>query len=138
VFDVALHDNPLAFHIEMKAGPASIDNMKQFQLDINDSNDVATVCNNSGIPAYIFHVQVGDDHAPPTRHAVARGMWWTDCFTLQEHLQGVKARRGEEDKQAGYYSPGAFRGMDDFLVELQSRGYLALRERLEKEPLPTK
>lgn len=137
-FDVGLDDNPLAFHIEMKAGPGSIENMKQFQLDINDSNDVATVCNNSGIPAYIFHVQVGEEHAPPTRHSVARGMWWTDCFRLQEHLQNVKPRRGEEDKHAGYYCPGAFRVMDDFLEELRNRGYLALRERLAREPLPTR
>jgi hypothetical protein len=136
VFDDASDRYDPAFYIEMKSGPGSIGEMSEFQLDLNDSNDVATVCNNSGIPAYIFHVQVREEYAPPTRHSVATGMWWTDCFKLHEHLLTIKPRRGEEDKRAGYYSPQAFATMESFLGELSGRRYVRLRKRLQKESLP--
>jgi len=136
VFDDTSGGHEPVFYIEMKSGPGSIGEMSEFQLDVNDSNDVATVCNNSGIPAYIFHVQVREEYAPPTRHSVAAGMWWTDCFALHEHLRTIKARRGEEDKSAGYYSPQAFRTIGSFRNELSSRGYITLQKRLKKETLP--
>jgi hypothetical protein len=136
VFDDSTGHQEPVFYIEMKSGPGSIDEMSEFQLDINDSNDVATVCNKSGIPAYIIHVQVREEYAPPTRHSVATGMWWTDCFALQEHLLSIKPRRGEEDKSAGYYSPQAFRTMESFKDELSTHRYIRLQERLKSEALP--
>jgi hypothetical protein len=138
VFDDVVGGGAPVFHVEMKAGPGAIDKMKEFQLDINDSNDVATVCNGTGLPAYIFHVQVREEYEPPTRHSVGVNLWWTDCFRLGEHLKSIKKRRGEEDKNAGYYSPHAFRPMGEFLQELQRRGYVELRRRLADTRLPTR
>jgi hypothetical protein len=134
VYDDSLKTHGPIFFIEMKAGPGSIDEMKQFQLDINDSNDIATVCNREGIPAYVFHVQVGEEYYPPTRRAVGKAIWWTDAFTLEHNLLYVKRRRGE-DKDAGYYSPKAFKGVEGFLNELKSNRYSLLKQKLAKTPL---
>jgi hypothetical protein len=136
VYDDSVNSDVPAFHIEMKTGPGSIDEMDEFQLDVNDSNDIARVCSSSAVPAYIFHVQVAEEYAPPTRHSVAVGMWWTDCFRLGENLRNIRPRRGEEDKNAGYYSAKAFLPMEDFLTELRDRRYLTLRDMLANQPLP--
>ena len=90
------------FCIELKAGPASIDEMSEFQLDVNDFNDIANGCNGCGLPAYVFHVQINDDYLPPTRRSVAKDLWWTDVWTLDEARKAIRQRRGE-DKRAGYY-----------------------------------
>lgn len=135
VFDDFTDPTVPAFYIELKAGPGSIDEMKEFQLDLNDSNDIANVCNASGVPAYIFHAQITDEYLPPTRRSVARALWWTDCYTLGENLIKVAKRRGE-DKYAAYYRPAAFSGIDSFTQVLNRKGYRELRKRLAAEPLP--
>ena len=122
------------FHIELKAGPGSIEQMNEFQLDINDSNDIVGVANKTGLPVYIFHVELRHVYAAPTRATTAGGMWWTDIFTLLENRRAIRSRRGE-DKQAGYYSPSAFLSIDSFRRELQDEHYAILRERLAREPL---
>jgi hypothetical protein len=122
------------FHIELKSGPGAIDEMREFQLDINDSNDIIGAANNTRLPVYIFHVQTDFEYDPPTRASVARGIWWTDIFRLLEHRLSVRARRGE-DKEAGYYSPSAFNGIEMFPEELRSQRYLRLQERLTRKPL---
>lgn len=118
------------FHIELKSGPGAIDEMSEFQLDINDSNDIIGAAKNTGLPVYIFHVQTAFRYDPPTRSCVPLGMWWTDVFTLMEHQRAVRTRRGE-DKKAGYYSPDAFKPIDAFPQELSSRRYLKLQKRLD-------
>lgn len=122
------------FHIELKSGPGSIEEMSEFQLDINDSNDIIGVVLNTKLPAYIFHVQLEHDYAPPTRATVAKGIWWTDIFTFFESRIAIRARRGE-DKQAGYYLPSVFRPISTFLNELKNERYLELREHLKKHTL---
>jgi hypothetical protein len=122
------------FQIELKSGPGAIDQMREFQLDINDSNDIIGACNNTGLPAYIFHVQTEYQYDPPTRAAVARGIWWTDISTLVSNQRAVRARRGE-DKKAGYYSPSAFKLIELFLDELRSERYLELQEQLKSHLL---
>jgi hypothetical protein len=117
------------FCIELKAGPASIDTMSEFQLDVNDFNDIANGCNGCGLPAYVFHVQINDDYMPPTRRSVARDMWWTDVWTLDGARKAIRQRRGE-DKRAAYYKPSAFRNRETFVQELRGHGYEGLRERL--------
>lgn len=117
------------FCIELKAGPASVEEMSEFQLDVNDFNDIANGCNGCGLPAYVFHVQINDEYLPPTRRSIARNMWWTDVWSLDEARKAVRQRRGE-DKRAGYYKPSAFRGRAAFIEELQSGRYTALTERL--------
>ena len=118
------------FCIELKAGPASIDEMSEFQLDVNDFNDIANGCNGCGLPAYVFHVQINDDYLPPTRRSVAKNLWWTDVWSPNEARKSVRQRRGE-DKRAAYYKPSTFRGREAFLEELRSGGYAGLTQRLK-------
>jgi len=136
IYDDGPSQGKPVFHIEMKSGPGSIEEMEQFQLDVNDSNDIANVCNKSGAPAYVFHVQVREEYKPPTRRSIAQGIWWVDCFKLVESLQKIKPRRGEEDKYAGYYSPSSFQPIDTFHQEMSEQRYLELRARLAAESLP--
>ena len=42
--------NKPLFHIELKTGPGSIDAMSEFQLDINDSNDIIGAMKYTGLP----------------------------------------------------------------------------------------
>jgi len=74
-------------------------------------------------------VQINDDYLPPTRRSVAKDLWWTDVWTLDEARKAVRQRRGE-DKRAGYYKPSAFRTREAFVQELRTEGYAGLRERL--------
>lgn len=119
----------LLFHIELKSGPRSIEEMGTFQLDINDSNDMIGVMNNTHLPAYIFHVRTKFCFDPPTRASKARGIWWTDFFTLRKNRTSIKRRRGEY-KEAGYYRPSAFKSMESFSAELRSKLYRELQRRL--------
>lgn len=123
------------FCIELKAGPASVSGMSEFQLDVNDFNDIASGCNSSGLPAYVFHVQINDDYLPPTRRSVAKELWWTDVWTLDASRKAVRQRRGE-DKRAAYFRPSAFKDRHTFVDELAAHGYEALRERLKSRPIP--
>jgi len=120
------------FHIELKAGPGNIDAMSEFQLDINDSNDIIGVVNLTHLPAYVFHVQLDHEYLPPTRRTVAAGIWFTDIVTLLENRITVRRRRGEQ-KDAGYYRPEAFRPIEEFPGRLAERQYeqlgLALLDR---------
>jgi hypothetical protein len=134
VTDRTLKKRKLLFHIELKSGPGAIDEMREFQLDINDSNDIVGAANNTRLPVYIFHVQTEFSYDPPTRKSVGRKIWWTDIFKLLEHRLSVRARRGE-DKRAGYYSPSAFQPMDTFPEELRSKRYRKLQERLSRHAL---
>jgi hypothetical protein len=122
------------FCIELKAGPAAIPEMKEFQLDVNDFNDIANSCNNSGLPAYVFHVQINDDYRPPTRRSVAKDLWWTDVWSLDSARKAVRQRRGE-DKRAAYFKPSVFQARQSFVSELAGKGFATLRERLRDCPI---
>jgi len=126
-----LKKRKLLFHIELKSGPGAIDEMREFQLDINDSNDIVGAANNTGLPVYIFHVQTEYKYDPPTRASKALKMWWTDIFKLLKHRSSVRTRRGE-DKRAGYYSPAAFQTMDTFPEEIRSKRYRKLQRQLSR------
>jgi hypothetical protein len=122
------------FHIELKAGPGSIDEMSEFQLDINDSNDIIGVVNKTNLPAYIFHAQLGHEYQPPTRRTTALGMWFTDIVTLLANRTAVRQRRGDQ-KDAGYYKPSAFRPIDEFLSRVTARHYDQLQKQLAAKKL---
>lgn len=117
------------FHIEQKTGPGSIDDMKEFQLDVNDYNDIVGAMNTTRIPSYILHVQASQAYSFPTRKTIVSSMWWTDLFTLQEHQKRIGTRR-REDKKAIYYKPTAFQPIAKFSDELASRNYLLLRTKI--------
>ncbi len=127
-------NNRALFHIELKSGPGSVESMTEFQLDINDSNDIIGVVLNTALPAYIFHVQLAHRYALPTRCTVAVDMWWTDIFTLLNNRKVVRNRFGEE-KDAGYYLPTAFKPIKTFVAELKSKNYKALTSRVLKGEL---
>jgi hypothetical protein len=96
--------------------------MSEFQLDINDSNDIIGVVNKTHLPAYVFHVQLDHEYRPPTRRTVAAGIWFTDIVTLLDNRIAVRRRRGEQ-KDAGYYRPEAFRPIEEFPGRLAERQY---------------
>lgn len=110
------------FHIEQKAGPGDVHDMSEFQLDVNDYNDIVGPVLNTGLIAYVFHVQVVMEYAPPTRRAAAAGIWWTDILTLRSNLTRVGHRRNEP-KPALYFDPRAFETTDTFLSEIRDRRY---------------
>ncbi len=122
------------FHIEQKSGPASVEEMKEFQLDVNDYDDILGVCVNSGVPGYVFHVQLDLEYENGTRRVVPRGIWWTDIVRLRAALKRVGARRGE-DKKAGYFRPEAFQPIDTFVAELERRGPQILAEQIKSKDL---
>jgi hypothetical protein len=121
------------FHIELKAGPGSIADMTEFQLDVNDYNDIAGPVVNTGLPAYVFHVQLGLEYFPPTRRSVARNLWWTDIVTLNRHLKR-QARRRDEGKAALYFDPKAFRRKEEFPGQVVGRAFEQLRLELLATP----
>ena len=122
------------FYIELKAGPTGINEMTEFQLDVNDFNDIAYVYNSKKVAVYVFHVQINDDYKPPTRRSLARNLWWTDVVTLDSNRKAIRHRRGE-DKQAGYYKPEIFLRKETFADELRSGRYLKMQEAAEGKPL---
>jgi len=135
VIDTSLSDKPVVFFIELKTGPSSLlddQGMREFQLDVNDYVDIVNVMRAEGKPAYVFHAQVTEEYSLPTKRSVGRAVWWTDIFTLRSNLKQVRQRRGE-DKDAGYYYPQAFKPIERFQTELESKGYLKLAQRLQSE-----
>lgn len=122
------------FHIEQKAGPGSIDEMSEFQLDVNDFNDIAGAMNMTKTPCYVVHVQVKHEYAPPTRMTTVSNMWWTDIFAIEQNKKRVAGRRGE-DKQAIYFKPAAFKPIETFAEEVLKAGYTAQSAALAKSPI---
>jgi hypothetical protein len=134
VSDVSKKPAKPLFHIEQKTGPGSIEEMKKFQLDVNDFNDIAGAINYTDLPAYIMHVQAQREYLLPTSKTIVSGMWWTDILTLMAHQKKIAVRRGE-DKRAVYYNPAAFQPIDGFLEVLKAKRYKALAAALAKTPV---
>jgi hypothetical protein len=122
------------FHIEHKAGPGSIETMSEFQLDVNDSNDIVGAVAYTKLPAYVFHTQLVHAYLPPTRRTVATGMWWTDVLRLEANRTAVRARRGDQ-KNAGYYKTSAFQPINTFIEELTTRRFEQLRDAVLANPI---
>ena len=134
VSDVATKPATSLFHIEQKTGPGSIEEISEFQLDVNDFNDIVGATNNTKLPAYIVHVQARQQYSFPTRGTIIGGLWWTDVFTLQDHQKRISKRRGE-DKKAIYYHPAAFQPITTFNEELEEKRYLELGRKLARKPI---
>lgn len=127
-------DGPMPrFHIELKAGPGSIETMREFQLDVNDFNDIVGVTRNNGRPVYVFHVQLDSQYLPPTRRTLHAGLWWSDIYTMREHTKRV-ARRRDESKQAVYFNTAAFQPVETFLPEVTERRFETLARRVAEAP----
>lgn len=135
VSDTRTNPATKVFHIEQKTGPGSIEEMREFQLDVNDFNDVIGAMNKTGIPSYIVHVQANQAYSFPTRKAFIKDMWWTDIFTLQENQKKIAFRR-DEYKRAIFYRPTAFQPIDSFLSELERGGYVALKNKMPAGGIP--
>ena len=134
VIDTSKKYARLLFHIEQKAGPASISEMKEFQLDVNDYNDIAGTMNVTRVPAYIVHVQAGRQYAFPTSRTIAQGLWWTDIYALKRNQKRVATRRGS-DKKAIYFKPAAFKSIGTFGSELADKGYLLMTRKIGKKKI---
>lgn len=122
------------FHIELKTGPQTMDAMSEFQLDVNDFDDIIGASCNSGTPSYIVHIAVRMDYLPPTKRITPVGIWWTDFKRLRDSLKSVRKRRGE-DKYAGYFDTSAFETIDTFSAAVASRSYEALLPHLDRDKL---
>jgi len=122
------------FYIEQKSGPGSVEEMKEFQLDVNDYDDILGVSLNSGLPGYVFHVQLDLEYENGTRRVVPRAIWWTDIVRLRAALKRVGARRGE-DKRAAYFRLEAFQPIDTFVAELEGNGPEMLAEQIKSKDL---
>jgi hypothetical protein len=130
-----LPDGPKpAFHIELKSGPGAVDSMREFQLDVNDFNDVVGAVNFTKLPAYIFHVQLAQEYRLPTRRTLPVAMWWTDPRLLHANLKRLARRRGE-DKEAAYFDLRAFKPWAAFPEELRSRRFEQLAQAVHDDPM---
>lgn len=129
VSDISKKPATPLFHIEQKAGPGSIEEISNFQLDVNDFNDIVGATNNTKLPSYVVHVQLHQQYSFPTRATVIGGLWWTDVFNLQDHQIRIIKRRGEE-KKAICYNPAAFQPITTFNKELEEERYLELGRKL--------
>ena len=121
--------NVRRFLVELKAGPSSMESMREFQLDVNDYNDIVGAVLNTGLPAYIFHVQLAYEYKLPTRRTTAAGLWWTDILALRDRLKRVGRRRGE-DKSAAYFHPDAFHPASTFTQQVMNRQFETLQRRI--------
>lgn len=122
------------FHIELKAGPGSIADMSEFQLDINDYNDIVGTVRNTKLPVYIIHIQLGMEYFPPTRRSIVRDLWWTDIFELTRNLKRKSDRR-DERKAALYFDPKAFKSIKEFPDQIKYRRFEDLAARVGREPI---
>jgi hypothetical protein len=115
------------FWLELKTGPGSIerpgqpdeDAMAEFQLDCSDCDDITNTVISSGLPAILLHCQVVRHPEPPTMRIVGKALWWTDLESFTSKFKDVRARRGNERKQAAYFDTSCFQpigALSDFLM----------------------
>jgi hypothetical protein len=134
VADNALKPAKSIFHIEQKTGPGSIDEIKEFQLDVNDINDIVGAMKHTKIPSYVIHVQAVQEYSLPTKESVVRAMWWTDPYKIKANLKRVGSR-ADENKKAIFFKPAAFAPISTFLDELKNKGYEKLAAEMNKNPI---
>jgi hypothetical protein len=121
--------------IEVKSGHSSIDEMKSFQLDISDCEDILKYVEKERVATYIFHVQVTEMFEPPTMYFKCAGIWWTDIFELSKNFQRKVKRRIDRGKMAAHYNPRCFKPVESFIDEIKSGRYKDLTDRLNSEIL---
>jgi hypothetical protein len=110
------------FLIELKTGPGNPKEMKDFQLDVNDVQDISTAMEILHLPAYVFHVQIENEYRGATRRPVARNLWWADVTTFLA-AESSRAERRDERKQAIYFDPSVFQAKESFVEELLERRF---------------
>jgi len=110
--------------------------MTEFQLDVNDFNDIAAAVNKTGLPSYIVHVQAGQEYNFPTPGREFSACGGQMFLRLLKHQKRISGRRGE-DKRAIYYKPSAFSRIDTFSDEIRNMGYKKLAAQMAATgPLP--
>jgi len=122
--------------IEVKTGRSSISDMRSFQLDLSDCDDILKYVERERIATYIFHVQVVEVYAPPTSYFRCVEIWWTDIFELSKRFKRIVTRRIDRGKKAAYYDPRCFKPADSFIEEVKRRGYEDLTKRLREGNIP--
>lgn len=129
-------DDEPAFWIEVKTGPGSLDEIREFQLDCSDCDDIMNAVITSGMPAFIVHCQMGKVPEPPTMRLVGQGVWWTTLTEFARSFKDVRPRRGNERKFAAYYGPDCFHPIETFGGFLSKGGLKREMARLAKSGCP--
>lgn len=122
--------------IEVKTGMNSVTQMKEFQLDCSDCNDIMNVVKISGVPALIAHAQVIKVPNAPTMRLVGQDAWWVDMYTFRDAFRHCVERRGDGRKKAAVFDPSCFKEMAE-LADFFSRGGIEqLTARMAQEGVP--
>jgi hypothetical protein len=124
------------FWLELKTGRNALSDMRTFQLDKSDCDDVLNVVKVTGLPALLCHVCVAQEFQPPTSRFIGAGIWWTDIFAMRDSFIEIRRRRFDSGKEAAHFAPTCFRELN-VLAKMLSQGYhFALQWRLAREGIP--
>jgi len=123
--------------LELKTGQRSIGELATFQLDHSDCDDIINVVRATGLPAFVFHVQLGREYDPPGDRIVTHGIWWTDIYAMSEALVRSERRRRNGGKMAAHFSPSCFAPLESLGPALRDGRHRALLERLKREGPPS-
>jgi hypothetical protein len=134
-FRAHLGETP-AFWIELKTGQRSVDEFATFQLDVSDCDDILNVVRLTGIPAYVFHIQVDREYHPPSDHILGKGIWWSDIFSMTGAFVKTERRQRDGGKMAAHFSPRCFQPFETFGGALKTNHHTALQARLKTEGPP--
>jgi len=124
------------FWLELKTGRNALSDMRTFQLDKSDCDDVLNVVKATGLPALLCHVYVAQEFQPPTSRFIGAGIWWTDIFAMSDSFIEIRRRRFDSGKEAAHFAPRCFRELN-VLAKMLSQGYhFDLQCRLAREGIP--
>lgn len=131
------------FGVELKSGPGKVGRvggigaqMRTFQLDQSDCDDIIRVSTETGLPVFLYHCQVGTRAAPPTSKYTGLGLWWTDVLQMAQHFASSKVRP-RETKVAAYYNTAMFQPIPTFAEFIRGVGFKNLRKELHRDGLPS-
>jgi len=131
---VAVKGGKILFAIEMKTGRSTINEMRNFQLDKNDCDDIIAFLKTEQyhVPTFLVHVRVLEKYDPPTIKFIGKGAWWTSLFNLENAFIEIK-RRPREHRLAVYYKVNVFRPIDElpnYIQEGLTKEFSLIKERL--------
>lgn len=86
-------------------------------------DDIMNTVRSSGLPALLIHCQVMKVPEPPAMRITGTALWWTDLEQFASAFTDVRPRRGNERKEAAYFSPSCFQPIDT-LGRFLSGGWL--------------
>lgn len=124
------------FPIELKTGRSSIKEMRAFQLDTSDCDEIVGFTQRLGLPAYVIHAQVREAFDPPTSYFECIGLWWSDIFSMAQRFQRLVKRRIDHGKTAAFFDREAFRDIQTLVDHVKQRDYRAQQDKLREVGIP--